>query len=407
MLIGIDDTDSPAGMCTTYLGAVLARRLIREHMQVREARLVRLNPNVTYKTRGNAAIALDVAGDPDRAFAIACETVEELADFSCNNTNPGVVVACERLDPSFYERAVTDFCEIRDAVTLLDDAGARYKGYKNRRGLIGATAAVASVLADSTSEILVYREPEQWGTPREVDCDSLFAAEAATFPHTWDTVDVVNDVVICVPHTPDPVLFGIRGESPSWVMAARSMVQSEHPALEQIWVTNQGTDAHLLDGKCGELREGLSYRVRGVVESAPKTGTGGHVSFTIRDGGHSVRCMAYEPTKNFRQIVRELVPGDDVIAVGSFKKGSVNLEKMRVVSLAAPVNTRPPVCSACNKRMTSAGTGKGYKCKKCGAHAREPEVQEIPRTLVTGWYEVPPTARRHLAKPLCRGEPVY
>jgi len=405
MLIGIDDTDSPAGMCTTYLGAVLARRLIREHMQVREARLVRLNPNVTYKTRGNAAIALDVAGDPDRAFAIACETVEELADFSCDNTNPGVVVACERLDPAFYERAVTDFCEIKDAVILLDAAGARYKGYKNRRGLIGATAAVASMLPDRTSEILVYRDEERWGTPRDVDRDSLFAAEAATFPHTWDTVDVINDVVVCVPHTPDPVLFGIRGESPSWVMAARSMVQSERPALEQIWVTNQGTDAHLIDGTCGALREGLSYRVQGIVESVPKTGTGGHVSFSIQDGGHFVRCMAYEPTKNFRHIVRELVPGDDVIAVGSYKKGSVNLEKLRVVSLAAPVCTRPPVCPACNKRMTSAGTGKGYKCKKCGAHAREPEVQEIPRTLVTGWYEVPPTARRHLAKPLCRGEP--
>ena len=51
MLIGIDDTDSPAGMCTTYLGAVLARRLIHDHMRVREARLVRLNPNVTFKTR--------------------------------------------------------------------------------------------------------------------------------------------------------------------------------------------------------------------------------------------------------------------------------------------------------------------------------------------------------------------
>jgi len=405
MLIGIDDTDSPAGMCTTYLGAVLARRLIREHMQVREVRLVRLNPNVTYKTRGNAAIALDVAGDPDRAFAIACETVEELADFSCDNTNPGVVVALERLDRSFYERAVTDFCEIDDAVALLDAAGARYKGYKNRRGLIGATAAVASVLPDRTSEILVYRDEERWGTPREVDRDSLFAAEAATFPHTWDTVDLVNDVVVCVPHTPDPVLFGIRGESPSWVMLARSMIQSEPPALEQIWVTNQGTDAHLLDGTGGALQEGLSYRVRGVVESAPKTGTGGHVSFTIRDGDHVVRCMAYEPTKNFRQIVRELVPGDEVIAVGSYKKGSVNLEKIQVVSLAAPVCTRPPVCTACNKRMTSDGAGKGYKCKKCGARACEPEVQEIFRTLATGWYEVPPTARRHLAKPLCRGGP--
>ena len=92
MLIGIDDTDSPQGMCTTYLGAVLARRLIRERMMVREARLVRLNPNVTWKTRGNAAVALDVAGDRDIAFSIACATVEEFADFSCENTNPGVVV---------------------------------------------------------------------------------------------------------------------------------------------------------------------------------------------------------------------------------------------------------------------------------------------------------------------------
>ncbi len=50
MLIGIDDTDSPSGMCTTYLGALLARRLIRMHMPVREARLLRLNPNVIYKT---------------------------------------------------------------------------------------------------------------------------------------------------------------------------------------------------------------------------------------------------------------------------------------------------------------------------------------------------------------------
>ena len=75
MIIGIDDTDSPLGMCTTYLGAVLARRLIHERMQVREAKLVRLNPNVTFKTRGNAAIALDVAGDPDKAFRVACATV--------------------------------------------------------------------------------------------------------------------------------------------------------------------------------------------------------------------------------------------------------------------------------------------------------------------------------------------
>ena len=405
MLIGIDDTDSPAGMCTTYLGAVLARRLIREHMRVREARLVRLNPNVTWKTRGNAAIALDVEGDPDRAFAVACAIVEELADFSCGKTNPGLVVTERRPDPAFYHRAVTDFCEIDDAIRILDAAGARYRGWKNRRGLIGATAAVASVLPDATYEVLVYREPSRWGLPRDVDREGLFAAEAATCPHTWDTVDVVNDVVVCVPHTPDPVLFGIRGESPSWVMFARSIVKSEKPALEQVWITNQGTDAHLLDGTIGDLREGLSYRVRGTVQGLPKTGTGGHVSFSIHNGDHEVRCMAYEPTKNFREIVRRLVPGDSVVVVGSYKKGSINLEKMQVVLLSEVRTIRPPICPMCNRRMTSAGKEKGYKCRRCGARERMPEVQEVPRALKPGWYEVPSTARRHLAKPLCRIQP--
>lgn len=407
MLIGIDDTDSPAGMCTTYLGALLARRLIREHMRVREARLVRLNPNVTWKTRGNAAVMLDVEGDPGRAFEIACTLVEELADQACENTNPGVVVAGQKPDPAFYRKAVTDFCTIDEAVAILDASGARYHGWKNRRGLIGATAAVASELADKTSEILVYRQPENFGTLRNVDRQSLFAADEATFPRTWDTVDVANDVVVCVPHTPDPVLFGIRGESPQWVMAARQMIESERAGIEQIWVTNQGTDAHLLPGTTGLLNELLSYHVPGTLTSAPKTKTGGHVSFIMKDGDFAVRCMAYEPTKNFRQIIRQLLPGDRVIAVGSFKKGSVNLEKLKIVTLARPVITRPPLCGACNKRMTSDGKGKGYKCKKCDARADAPDVQEIPRTLEPGWYEVPPTARRHLAKPLCRGLPDF
>ena len=172
-------------------------------------------------------------------------------------------------------------------------------------------------------------------------------------------------------------------------------------------MTNQGTDAHLLEGTIGSLQEGLSYRVKGNVADEPVTGTGGHVSFTIINGDQTVRCMAYEPTKNFRQIVRELKTGDTVIAVGSYKKNSINLEKIRVVSLSSAITRRPPLCIACNKRMTSDGKGKGWKCKKCGAHASEPEEREVPRTLKPGWYEVPPTARRHLAKPLCRGEPDY
>jgi len=265
MLLGIDDTDSPSGMCTTYLGAFLARQLIKMHMPVREARLLRLNPNVIYKTRGNAAISLSVDGDTDRVFETACEVVAELAHFSHENTNPGVVAVENCPGPDFYWKAVRDFCTTEEAIAVLEAAGARYKGFKNGRGLIGATAAVCSEIPDMTFEYLTYRSCNSFGTPRFVDRKSLFDAEASTFPHTWDTVDIENNTVVCVPHTPDPVLFGIRGENPSWVAFARMRVNSEPTGIEQIFVTNQGTDSHLVDGEIGALTEGLSYRITGTV----------------------------------------------------------------------------------------------------------------------------------------------
>lgn len=405
MLVGIDDTDSPAKMCTTYLGAVLIRRLRLMHMEIGEARIVRLNPNVTFKTRGNAAICLEVRGDPEEVFNIACRTVEELADFSCENTNPGVVLAFEKPPAEFYRKAVTDFCEIGAAVDLLERSGALYRGYKNRRGLIGATAAVCSDLPDRTHELLAYRRPRAWGSVRHVDRQSLFDAEAETFPHTWDSVDPLSGTVVCVPHSPDPVLFGIRGESPGWVAIARSFIRSEETDIEQIFVTNQGTDAHLIPGETGALKEGRSYLLTGVVAARPHTGMGGHVSFPLADGHGSIRCMAYEPTKNFRNTVRGLFPGDAVTVAGSYKGGSINLEKLCILQLNSPAIRRPPLCSFCGKRMTSAGREKGYKCRTCGARASDPESVMRDRRVAAGWYEVPPSARRHLARPLCRGVP--
>lgn len=407
MWIGIDDTDSPAGMCTTYIGAVLVRRLARAGIRVVDARLVRLNPNVIHKTRGNAAVCIEAEGDADAAFALTCACVEELAEFDAAETNPGVVVSEVRLPPDFYYAALRDFCNVGEAVEVLESVGARYRGYKNRRGLIGATAAVASDFPDWTYELLAYRKRENWGTRRQVDRESLFLAEKTTYPHTWDTVDQENDVVVCVPHTPDPVLFGIRGESPAWIRKARSYVRSEEPACEQVYTTNQGTDAHLVPRKIGELREGRSYLVRGTVAGYPTTGPGGHVSFSLEDDGVEVRCMAYEPTKGFRDVARALVPGDVVVVAGSYKGESLNLEKLGVCRLAEAVRIRPPICPACGKRMTSAGAAKGYKCRVCGARSREPEVERQERLIRPGWYEVPPTARRHLARPLARGVPAW
>jgi tRNA(Ile2)-agmatinylcytidine synthase len=52
--------------------------------------------------------------------------------------------------------------------------------------------------------------------------------------------------------------------------------------------------------------------------------------------------------------------------------------------------------------MESAGRGQGYRCRDCGT-ASERVRKRIDRDLERGWYEVPPCARRHVAKPLVRG----
>jgi len=405
MRIGIDDTDAPDGMCTTYLGAVLCRKLAGQGFRVGIPRLLRLNPNVPWKTRGNAAICIDAGGDPEEAFRIACGCVERLAVLGAEATHPGVAVVENPPDPAFYRKALQDFCTVEEAREVLEMAGARYRGWKLGRGLIGATAAVSADLPDATWELLAYRTPDRWGTRRQIDRPSFFLSEDATSPRTWDTVDREQGIVVCSPHTPDPVLFGIRGESPWWVAYARTFLGTENPGMEQIFLTNQSTDAHLREGRIGVLADGRSYRLSGVVAGKAETGRGGHVAVPLEDGGTVLPCMAYEPTKGFRDVVRALRTGDRVEACGSYKGGSLNLEKIRILSLAGETERRPPVCRACRRRMTSAGKDKGYKCRSCGSRAREPEVCHHPRTVSCGWYEVPSSARRHLARPLIRGGP--
>ncbi len=146
MWIGIDDTDSSRGMCTTYLAALLAARLEDSAIEIQKLRLVRLNPNVVWKTRGNAAIAIQAEGDVDVAFALAADTIHELADLACEETNPGLVVSTDLRPPSWFaEKAITGFCTVEEAIAVCEDVSARYTGWKNKRGLIGATAAIAAI----------------------------------------------------------------------------------------------------------------------------------------------------------------------------------------------------------------------------------------------------------------------
>ncbi|WP_440947436.1 TiaS agmantine-binding domain-containing protein [Methanosarcina sp. T3] len=416
MIIGIDDTDSNEGMCTTYLGALLLEELQEYGTMEALPLLVRLNPTIPYKTRGNAAVALKLKTDwPEKVIAHVTSRIEELARMECEKTNPGAVFIQEKdyeslklVLLSFLEKAVKDVVEIETAKHLISELGISSKSFKNGRGLIGALAACGAMLNpekwDCTFEHLAYRRKENWGSLRDVNKESFFEADRQTYPGTWDTVDLANRLVVCVPHSADPVLFGIRGESPELVDKAAALIQAEPVERSAVYRTNQGTDMHLLPAACiSEIRDMHSYRLEGTVSAAPKTIEGGHVIFAVRDRkGDEIDCAAFEPTKNFRVLVRKLVPGDQIILSGSVTSGTLNIEKIQITALAPLYGEENPKCPECGKHMKSAGQGQGFRCKKCGTQALSKVRCEAERDLEPGIYEVPPCARRHLAKPLAR-----
>ncbi|WP_407355269.1 DUF1743 domain-containing protein [Methanolobus sp. WCC5] len=415
MVIGIDDTDSREGMCTTYLCALLRDELSSFAKAVSDPMLVRLNPTIPYKTRGNASVALLVeCREPEKVMEHVTRRVATMSCLDNENTNPGVVFITDeqfgtvRPDLSeFFRRAVRDVITIDEAKEMALKLCLRFQVFKNGRGLIGALSACGAMLDpewDHTYEYLAYRVKDSWGTPRSVDDDSLFKADRQTYPDTWDTVDLFNDMVVCVPHSADPVLYGIRGKDRSSVEKAASFVRCEPVERACTFRTNQGTDMHLLPaGGISEITGMHSYILEGQVCSMPATIRGGHTIFSLQDAeGQKIDCAAFEPTKNFRELVRQLIPGDRVIVYGSVTERTVNIEKIKIIGLASKYEVLNPLCPCCGKRMKSAGSGQGYRCRKCNTKSMTTQSKEVKRAVLPGFYEVPPCARRHLAKQLLR-----
>ena len=425
-VLGLDDTDSrQAGMCTTYLAVRIAEAIADAGGTVDRRLLVRLNPAVEHKTRGNAALALHTDLDAETAFELACEGVDALAIGTDTRTSPGVVVApCqpEAVPENVVDharRAIRHKHTLAETLHVLESAGYRHRGWAGAgcdvqgRGRIGALAAVGAWAAfdEWTFETIAYREFDRCGTPREVDHEAVFEAADRAYPTVWDTVDRDAGESVCVPNAPGPILYGIRGDEPAAVEGvATEIAASDGTEPIDRWstfITNQGTDSHLAEGSIGSLREGAGYRVDGVVATAPETRRGGHVFFMLATGYHgsepaSVDCVAFEPTKRFREHVRNLRVGDRLTVCGEHTDGTVKLEKFAVRTLNRTERVTPD-CPDCSRRMKSAGRDQGYRCRDCGTAAPEKIERRVDRELEVGWYEVPPAARRHIAKPLVRG----
>ena len=226
-----------------------------------------------------------------------------------------------------------------------------------------------------------------------------------SFPSTFDNYDYENKHNRLKPNSPCPILYGIRGENVDDLIKASSKIISEKVDGCIIFETNQGTDDHLQNKAIDEIKPYQSVITRGHVSKPPVTIKGGHVIFSIKDSFGEIDCAAYEPTKQFRNIVRKLIPGDELEVYGGVREEplTVNLEKINIKNLVKQVEkVENPVCPKCSKHMKSKGKNQGYKCIICGTKNNNPLIKETRRKIKTGYYEVPVCARRHLSKPLKR-----
>ncbi len=421
MHIGIDDTDSTRKGCTTYIAALLVEELEKLGAAFLDyPNLVRLNPNVPWKTRGNGALCLRIQYDEateDNIKERTINLVETHSDLEWKGTDPGIVFLKTDKIPeeitAFAQNAITSIVTLKQAMQLIRKFHAEALGYNTQRGIIGALAAIGEpLLQDHTFETIAYRKPENYGTKRQVDENSIFKMDQALQPYTFNNVDTEKRRVVITPRGADPILFGIRGETPETVKQAYTMVKPLEPV--ERWVifrSNQGTDAHLKQAKTlNQIQPYSSIIAEGTVSENPRIVPLRHVIFTLKDDTAEVDCAAYEPTGNLRKIARELTIGDKIEVYGAARKPSkgkpltINLEKINILSLTQKTKQQNPKCTECGKRLKSMGKNQGFRCEKCGKRFQNIAkiAAAIERELKPGLYVTSTRSQRHLTKPLRR-----
>jgi len=417
--IGFDDTDSPKGGCTTHIAALLVEKLSLMGVSFLDyPNLIRLNPNVPWKTRGNGALCLRIEcpeDTVDRIKETTIDAIETNAKLSYSGTDPGVVFLFEDIPQKikdFAKKAEQRIVKMEESLRLVKEFDVEAAGFKKGRGIIGGLAAIGEDLSgDHTFEFISYRMPENCGEPRRVQASSVKMMDANS-PLTFKNIDTETGRILITPRGPDPILCGIRGETPEAVRQAYGMLVFEEPVERwMIFRTNQGTDAHLRKvSVVGEIKPYNPVVAQGRVSKEPRVIQGGHVIFSIKDETGEVDCAAYEPTGGLCRTSRKLIAGDIVKVFGGVRPSSsehqltINLEKMRIQKLASKTSFVNPSCPECGRRMKSMGKNQGFRCDKCGFRSSQLKKLEVneERGLETGLYITSPRSQRHLTKPQCR-----
>ncbi|MEM2204397.1 MAG: tRNA(Ile)(2)-agmatinylcytidine synthase [Sulfolobales archaeon] len=415
--LGVDDLDTFGWGCTTFYIYRLLKELSRTPLGSRVKLidyplLARLNPSIPFKTRGNGALSLHIAGE-ERDLAEIIEIALALLDSrSMPGREPGVVSIIGKIDKmlarKIYIHLLTDVADITYAVRVIEKLGGKI--HIGGRGVIGALGSIAYHLyeGDCTYELLAYSEDIE---NVHIDRDSVVEMDRLTSPLTFNNIDRETGKILIKPSTGAPVALGIRGESPSILVKAYGILGARGLEGYMILRTNQATDQHLIPRSISDAKYYRTGLFKGVVVDNPKIMRGGDVLLRISDGTE-ITVAIYKEIGEANKVARELVKGDIIAVGGSVKPWLlewsetpvINAEELRILKLAEKHIEIPPKCPACGGSMESMGSGKGYRCRRCGYRDRSVSKVKVrvERNIKIGVYKPPPRNMKHLSKPLSR-----
>lgn len=431
MFVAVDDTDSMRGNCTTFLATEIIHNLcFNEGLDlIGPPRLVRLNPAIPWKTRGNGSLVMqfgkgtgsktfigkikdrdlfcfDSKSDYEPSPEFLLEKIKPLIEryHDPRDSDPGLVISTVQPERSLYELGVHGVVKRSIIEKEIEKIGALKYELGCGRGLIGCICGMAWTPKDKTYELLAYRPEERWGTERIFDIRSVEEADSL-LESSFNSWEPRYNKVAIVPGTPCPVMYGFRGDSIDELLYGHLIIHTEPQDRWVVFETNQGTDDHILEYPSKEefLPNG-SYLIKGTVEKIERI-RGGHTFLYISTELGPVTCAAYEPSREFRHALDWLSPGDSVEVMGELRDEprTLNIEKLHVISTVDEfIKISNPICDHCGKAMVSIGKGKGYRCRSCNTRSDTPVLRKNIRWIVPGWYEPPVAARRHLSKPLKR-----
>ncbi len=412
--VGFDDTDSPKGMCTTFLAYKIVDSLKKQKTEFLDfPRLVRFNPNIPWKTRGNGAVSIQIkTANPSRIKTQIRNLVSKYSDVK-NGANPGLVFfESDEIPPdltNFSNLAMWQLINRKNAKKFAQENDLDFFYQGNGQGLVGAIGAIGYDFEDHTLELLSYRKKTKFGKQRSICASSVKIMQEKTFPDTFNSFDTKKGRILITPHGPDPVFYGVRGENvSSLVYATRILKSDEKLDGYMIFKSNQGTGDHLKNELTLEsMKPYASGKITGVVSDTPKIANGGHVFFKIISQNHEFWCAVYKPT-GISSVASNLTRGDKIRVGGGVRKASkkfpriINLEFIDVLDLEKNVSKSNPPCKKCNKKMKSQGQNQGFQCIRCGKKASKKISVEIPRKIKKQLYLPEMSAHRHLTRPLQR-----